>query len=167
MAGLFLMAMHAAAALGCWLSAAGTPFWQTSVKLVAVPASVGLIMMASSALPCPGPDGSGTAEGDGAGDVVSVSGDGEPDGAVGDGLEGVPDVVLGEGEGVGPPFGVQAANPATAIRTAARTSAGRPDCVRISSPPLFCPVYRRGTSSGPGRVAAIRSIMVACSWPTC
>ena len=34
MAGLFFRAVQAAAASGCWLSAAGTPFWQTSVKLV-------------------------------------------------------------------------------------------------------------------------------------
>src|SRR3954467_4858040 len=134
MAGLFLTAVHPPAAFGCWLSAAGAPFWQTSVKLVAAAVPDGLTMIASSALPCPGPVVSGAAEGAGAGSVVSVSGDGEPD-AVDGGLEGVPVGVLAEGDGGGPPLGVHAVGPDTATRTAARTSAGRRGCVRICGPP--------------------------------
>jgi hypothetical protein len=71
-------------------------------------------MMASSAFPLPGPAVAGNEDGggEGAGTVVSVSGDGVA-------VDGVLLVVAGaEGEGVAvPPPGEQAARPATDTRT--------------------------------------------------
>lgn len=80
----------------------------------------GLIMMDSSALPDPGPEavGAGDSGGEGAGTVVSVSGEGVPDGwplLAGDDAPGDD----ADGDGDGPPPGEQAERPTTDTRTSA------------------------------------------------